>query len=111
MAWQTVVGQPSQLGESPFWHPDEQQLYWVDIPGRKILRVRPASGAVEEWPLPQEPGCIAPALGGGLVIALRDGIYRAHTWGGPLVQLAAATHDPATTRFNGPPRLNIVSMV
>ena len=100
MAWQTVVGQPSQLGESPFWHPDEQQLYWVDIPGRKILRVRPAEGAVEEWPLPQEPGCIAPALGGGLVIALRDGIYRAHTWGGPLVRLAAATHDPATTRFN-----------
>ena len=100
MAWQTVVGQPSQLGESPFWHPGEQQLYWVDIPGRKILRVRPASGAVDEWPLPQDPGCIAPALGGGLVIALRDGIYRAHTWGGPLVQLAAATHDPATTRFN-----------
>ena len=80
MAWQTVVGQPSQLGESPFWHPGEQQLYWVDIPGRKILRVRPASGAVDEWPLPQDPGCIAPALGGGLVIALRDGIYRAHTW-------------------------------
>ena len=48
MAWQTVVGQPSQLGESPFWHPGEQQLYWVDIPGRKILRVRPASGAVDE---------------------------------------------------------------
>ena len=100
MAWQTVVGQPSQLGESPFWHPGEQQLYWVDIPGRKILRVRPASGAVDEWPLPQDPGCIAPALSGGLVIALRDGIYRARTWGGPLVQLAAATHDTTTTRFN-----------
>ena len=100
MTWHTVVEQTSELGESPFWHPHEQRLYWVDIPARKLLRVQPGGGDVDVWPLPQEPGCIAPALGGGLVIALRDGIYRAHTWGGPLVQLVAAIHDPATTRFN-----------
>jgi len=47
-----------------------------------------------------EPGCIAPARSGGLVIALRDGIYRARQWGGPLQPLVAAAHDPATTRFN-----------
>jgi sugar lactone lactonase YvrE len=35
-----------------------------------------------------------------LVIALRDGIYRARDWGGELVKLAAAQHDTATTRFN-----------
>ena len=38
MNWQTVVAQPSELGESPFWHPDEQMLYWVDIAGKKIHR-------------------------------------------------------------------------
>lgn len=105
MAWQTVAGTTSQLGESPFWHPDEKQLYWVDIPGQKILRCDPARGtAVEAWDLPEEPGCMAPARTGGrnrgLVIALRSGIYRASVWGGPLVLLAAATHDVATTRFN-----------
>ena len=26
------------LGESPLWHPDEAQLYCVDIPGRQVLR-------------------------------------------------------------------------
>ena len=36
--WQAVSPEPSALGESPFWHPHEQMLYWVDIPGQKILR-------------------------------------------------------------------------
>ncbi|MDQ3059223.1 MAG: SMP-30/gluconolactonase/LRE family protein [Pseudomonadota bacterium] len=109
MTWQTAVDQPSELGESPFWHPDEQRLYWVDIPARQICRSAPssgqiASGQVEKWAMPSEPGCIAPARTGGsntgLVIALRDGIYRARDWGGALALLAPALHDPATTRFN-----------
>ena len=90
----------SELGESPFWHPTEQQLYWVDIPAQKVMRCNVFMGSVESWAMPSEPGCIAPAQSGGLVIALRDGIYRAHQWGGPLQLLAKATHDTATTRFN-----------
>jgi len=104
MIWQTLVAQPSELGESPFWHPDEQLLYWVDIAGKKIKRSNVFMGTVESWamaaPHDLEPGCIAPARSGGLVIALRDGIYRARTWGGALEQLAGAAHDPRTTRFN-----------
>lgn len=104
MSWRTVVAQPSELGESPFWHPDEQLLYWVDIAGKKIHRSNVFMGTVESWamaaPHDLEPGCIAPARSGGLVIALRDGIYRARTWGGALEKLAEAAHDPRTTRFN-----------
>lgn len=107
MTWQTVVSQPDELGESPFWHPDEQMLYWVDIPGKQIRRLNVFMGTVQSWTMPSEPGCIAPArteaLGGdvtGLVIALRDGIYRAHEWGGDLLCLAKAEHDSITTRFN-----------
>ena len=104
MIWQTLVAQPSELGESPFWHPAEQLLYWVDIAGKKIKRSNVFMGTVESWamaaPHDLEPGCIAPARSGGLVIALRDGIYRARTWGGTLAQLAGAAHDPRTTRFN-----------
>ena len=72
----------------------------MDIPGRMLRRSDGQGGELESWPMPSEPGCIAPARSGGLVIALRDGIYRAKTWGGPLVLLARAAHDPATTRFN-----------
>ena len=104
MLWQTAISQPSELGESPFWHPDEQTLYWVDIPARQICRAKPLAATLERWAMPSEPGCIAPARGhgksAGLVIALRDGIYRAHQWAGALQLLAPAAHDPATTRFN-----------
>ena len=98
--WQKVASEPSELGESPFWHPNEQTLYWVDIPGKKILRVNVFMGTVEQWPMPSEPGCIAPAASGGLMIALRDGIYRAQEWGGALRLIARARHDTTTTRFN-----------
>jgi sugar lactone lactonase YvrE len=107
MTWQTLVAQPSELGESPFWHPDEQSLYWVDIPGRQIHRSKVgevSNGPVESWAMPTEPGSIAPAQTGGqasgLVIALRDGIYRARQWGGALELLVRAGHDTTTTRFN-----------
>lgn len=104
MTWQTLTTEPSELGESPFWHGGEQRLYWVDIDGRKISRCTVATGLVENWAMPEEPGCIAPALSAdgirGLVIALRSGLYRAVDWGGPLRLLAAAPYDTLTTRFN-----------
>jgi sugar lactone lactonase YvrE len=99
-SWRTAVAQPDQLGESPFWHPQDRMLYWVDIPGRQVRRLSPASGRVDSWAMPLEPGCIAPVRGGGFVIALRDGVYRAADWGSDLLLLARFNHDTATTRFN-----------
>ena len=104
MSWTIAIAQASGLGESPFWHPDEQRLYWVDIPGLQIHRAHSFTGTMESWAMPSEPGCIAPArtqgANTGLVIALRDGIYRARHWGSELQLLAPALHDTATTRFN-----------
>ena len=112
MTWQTLPVPPCALGESPFWHPDEQMLYWLDIPGRQIHRAGVSNGlnpavlndTLQSWTMPSEPGSIAPAKtqgqASGWVIALRDGIYRAAQWGGNLEQLVEANHDPATTRFN-----------
>ena len=102
--WTRITSEPDALGESPFWQPQEQRLYWVDIPGKRIARVQLdgllARGPVEYWPLTQEPGCMAPVQGGGLVMALRDGIYLAREWGGPLQLLSAAPYDTAKQRFN-----------
>lgn len=100
MNWQTITPAPNQLGESPFWHPTEQRLYWVDIPGQLLMRLHEASRQIESWPMPAEPGCIAPAASGGLVVALRTGIYRAPVWGGELTKLVDPPYDTTTTRFN-----------
>ena len=103
-SWQAITTEPDGLSESPFWHAQENRLYWVDIPGRRVARVAveglKAQGAVEYWPLDEEPGCIAPVQGGGLVLALRSGIHQAKQWGGPLHKLADAPYDTAKQRFN-----------
>jgi sugar lactone lactonase YvrE len=98
--WQAVVAVPDGVGESPFWHPGEGRLYWIDIPARQLHRTEPGRDTPESWTLPQEPGCVAPAASGGFVIALRDGVYRARSWQGALQPLVRFSHDPATTRFN-----------
>ena len=98
--WQAVTTQPCELGESPFWHPQEQRLYWVDIPGKQILRTQVGTGTVDTWDLPSEPGCMAPAASGGLVMALRSGVYRARTWGGALEHLITLDYNPAHMRAN-----------
>lgn len=100
MNWHTVSPETFALGESPFWHPLEQTLYWVDITGKLLLRSHVDMGTVEAWPMPTEPGCIAPALRGGLVIALRDGIYRATAWGGALQKIAVLPYDTTAVRAN-----------
>ena len=43
--WTTLDDSLCELGESPFWHPGERALYWLDIPGRAVLRTRGDIGA------------------------------------------------------------------
>ena len=91
---------PSLLGESPLWHPDEQVLYWVDIPGRRLNRFDPARGSHDQWPFETEPACCAPLLGGGLLLAMRDGLWRFDTRTGQRHAVAKPPYDPAGQRFN-----------
>ena len=100
LAFAPVPGSQSQLGESPFWHPDEAALWWCDIPGRRLCRADPAQGTVRHWALPADPGCVAPLPGGGLVLALRDGLWHFEPGIGVRRRLAAAPYDTATERFN-----------
>ena len=90
----------SLLGESPLWHPDEQVLYWVDIPGRLLNRWQAAGARHTQWPLDAEPGCCAALLGGGLLLAMRDGLWRFDVRTGRRSPLAEPPYDPAGQRFN-----------
>jgi len=91
---------PMQLGESPTWLAAEAALYWIDIAGRALHRLHPHSGTHASWPLPSEPGCLAPCAGGGLIVALRCGLALFDPADGSLNSIAAAPYDTATTRFN-----------
>ncbi len=59
--WQSLAAPADQLGESPFWHSDEQMLYWLDIAARQLRRANVRVGSVQSWDMPSEPGCMAPA--------------------------------------------------
>ncbi|WP_280187513.1 SMP-30/gluconolactonase/LRE family protein [Delftia sp. PS-11] len=100
MALQRVPVAPSELGESPFWHPLERRLFWCDIQGRRIHAWDPASGASQSWDAPSEPGCCAPTDRGRIVIGLRDGFGLLDTDSGHVTMLAALDHDARSLRLN-----------
>lgn len=95
-----AVSAPNLLGESPCWHPQEQVLYWCDIPGKRLHRLDPVTGALQQWDFPCEPASCAPGLGGELILAMRDGLWRFDPRQGHRVRLAPPPYDPAIERFN-----------
>ena len=95
-----AVAAPSLLGESPMWHPQEQVLYYCDIPGRRLNRHDPASGQVKHWDFATELASCAPMQGGGLLLAMRDGLWHFDPSTGQRASLAEPPYDPATERFN-----------
>jgi sugar lactone lactonase YvrE len=91
---------PSLLGESPMWWPDEAALYWCDIPGRRLNRWHASSKQHRWWDFDTEVACCAPLLGGGLLLAMRDGLWRFDTASGERERVAAPPYTQAEERFN-----------
>lgn len=66
----------NHLGESPCWFAHEQTLWWVNCESSPELhRWHPDSGAHTKWDLPQRVGGFVPKIGGGVLLALADGVY------------------------------------
>jgi sugar lactone lactonase YvrE len=91
-----------QTGECPLWHPQEQALYWVDIPAFTVHRLEPAGGAHRSWKLSSEPATLAISDQGGLIVAMRGGFAHLDTSSNEvrLTEIAAAPYDTAVARFN-----------
>lgn len=98
--WEPLPVPACALGESPVWHPEEQALYWCDIVGRALHRWQPQPALHHHWRLPSEPGCCAPLAGGGMLLAMRDGLWRFDTERAQRHRLAPPPYDPSCERFN-----------
>lgn len=61
------------LGEGPIWVAREQALYWLDIKGRRLLRLD--DRGVREWPTPMRVGSIAPRAAGGFIAGTDAGFF------------------------------------
>ena len=64
------------LGETPVWNPHDQALWWVNCEHPPELhRWHPASGDHRVWPMPRRIGGFVHKQGGGMLVALADGVY------------------------------------
>ncbi len=82
------------------WHPHEQALYWCDIPGHCLHRLDPRSKTEQHWPFDTDVASCAPIAGGGLLLAMRDGLWRFDPVTGLKTRIVQPPYNPACERFN-----------
>src|SRR6185312_15683619 len=90
-----VLNTPMKLGESPVWSPEENALYWIDIPGIAFHRLALSNSEHRSWPLPSEPGCITRCDDGSVLIAMRSGLAFFDVKTGELHRTGEPPYDPA----------------
>ncbi|MEY4564174.1 MAG: hypothetical protein RLZZ618_3451 [Pseudomonadota bacterium] len=98
--WQVAVPTAALLGESPVWHAAEQALYYCDIPGRRLHRWSPAAQLLDTWAFDTEVASCAPAVQGGMLLAMRDGLWLFDPSTASRTLVNPPPYDPAHERFN-----------
>ncbi len=87
------------VGESLIWSAVDQALLWVDIGGRRIHRLEPATGRHETWPTPEFPTSIGLRATSGAVVGLTRRVALWH-FNGRFETLAVPEPDLPDNRLN-----------
>ena len=92
---------PARLGEGVCWHAARQTLWWVDILGQRFFEAALDCAPPRVLECAQMIGAIAPTRGGGLIAALREGIFLVDPDSGAITPFAKPPeHDAKIFRFN-----------
>src|SRR3954463_449217 len=89
-----------EVGEGPHWDDASQTLWFVDITGGSVFRHHPADGTLSRFAVGQEVGAAIPRAGGGLVLAVRDGIAVTTEDGEDFQIVAPIEGERRTNRMN-----------
>jgi L-arabinonolactonase len=89
-----------ELGEGLLWDAHGQVLYWIDSIGKFIRRLDPQTGIRRDWAVPSEIGAIALRENGGMIAALRDGLYSVDLDSGAVEPVNLIDTGRADQRFN-----------
>lgn len=87
------------LGEGPLWVAATQSLWWVDIKGRKLFRLR-SGKRLDEWSTPFRIGSIAPRESGGFIAGTEHGFAHVDPEAGRFELLFDPEEDRPNNRFN-----------
>ena len=92
-----------QLGEGTVWNAADESIYFVDIKGREVLALTPATGRQRRWPVPNQVGWLVPRRAGGWLAGFDQGVVALtlHEGGGTTVEWLHRLHDAVS-----PMRLN-----
>jgi sugar lactone lactonase YvrE len=66
----------ADVGEAPHWDGRTETLLFVDLTGGAVFRYDQSGVKMGSFSVDQEVGAVVPRRGGGLVLAVRDGITR-----------------------------------
>ena len=94
---ESINGHISKWGEGPIWHNDA--LVYVDIEGHKVIRLDPATGEEQIWPVGERVGTVVARESGGMVIAGDKG-FSFLTENGDVTNISDPEPDKANNRFN-----------
>lgn len=103
MQAELIVDARNAVGESPVWVPQENALYWVDIPNGGLQRWSADSGHVASWKAPEMLACITRHRSGGWVAGMESGFFRLHPHSDGSLDselLATVEHSRADMRLN-----------
>jgi sugar lactone lactonase YvrE len=86
-------------GENPLWHPDEQRLYWVDIPRGRLFRYDPSTGRHEMCFEGEALGGFTVQADGSLLLFMARGTVK--KWrGGKFKTVIEDIPEERDSRFN-----------
>ena len=103
MQAELIVDARNAVGESPVWVPQENALYWVDIPNGGLQRWSADTGHVASWKAPEMLACITRHRSGGWVAGMQSGFFRLHAHSDGSLDselLATVDHSRPDMRLN-----------
>jgi sugar lactone lactonase YvrE len=95
-----VLDVTGELGEAPHWDASAGELVWVDIPTGAVHRIDPRTRRDRSFDVGQPIGAAIPRAGGGLVLALRDGVAVVDDSGFGLEWISTVERAETRTRMN-----------
>ena len=95
-----LIDAKATLGEGSIWHPRENKLYWIDIDLQTLHTYDPITKDEKSYPLGQKVGTVVPIDTGGVLVALKDGVYAFNMKANNFLLIASPEKDLAENRFN-----------
>ncbi|MEM9339131.1 MAG: SMP-30/gluconolactonase/LRE family protein [Bacteroidota bacterium] len=90
----------ARLGEGAIWNHETQELFWVDIVGKRLHILEPATREHRSLPTPSMISTVVPVTDSLCIVALQDGAYFMDTNNGDLTHYVSLDTANTETRLN-----------